>query len=109
VRVKQEVTSADVFAVINACETHGHTPAFLEVTQQAYRSLALSIFPGRWNHAPHMLTDDCADADCVALRRALRVKPGDEPGTRAGVPVRIVADPPPPIVAVHGGGGAQHG
>jgi len=106
VKTTQEVAVADVFTIIDACNTHGHTPAFLEVTMSAWRSLALDIYPPR-EHAPHMLNDDCADASCAALRRAMRVKPGDEPGTLVGVPVRIVADPPPPIIAVHAEGWQQ--
>jgi hypothetical protein len=99
--VTQEVSTGDVFTVIDACDKHGHTPAFLEVTLSAWRQLVLAMYPPRLDHPMHLLDEECDDENCQAMRRASRIVPGDEPGTLVGVPVRIVADPPPPIVAVH--------
>jgi hypothetical protein len=103
VRVTQEVTFDDVFSLVNACLSHGHTPTFLDVTVSGWHELAREVYPmpragGHFHIDPEF---ECGDYNCEAYRRALRVKPGDEPGSLAGVPVRIIADPPPPIVAVH--------
>jgi hypothetical protein len=101
VKTTQEVEFEDVFTVVDACNKHGHTPAFLEVTLSAWRMLVTKMYPPRLEHPLHLLDQECDDEDCQRMRRASRVKPGDEPGTLIGVTVRIVADPPPPIVAVH--------
>ena len=86
----------EVLMAISGCEQHDHYAQRLDITMSKWREIANETI-----HPPICFSEHCDNGECDRYRKALQVKPGDEPGSLFGTPVLLIADQPQ-IQVVHG-------